>query len=123
LPFWPRLYTIVLVIQIIGTKKDRETAKAIRFCKERSIACQFVDLSQRSLSAGEWDSIFAHHDPASLVDHDGALYRRGGFEHRIFDPKEELIENPLLLRLPILRSRGRVHVGCDEAVLALWGGL
>jgi len=116
------LYTIVFVIQIIGTKKDRETAKAIRFCKERSIACQLVDLSQRPLSPGEWDSIFSCYEPLSLIDSESASYRKGGYEHRIYDAKEELMEDPSLLRLPILRSRGRVHVGFDEAILTSWGG-
>lgn len=41
------------MIQIIGTKKKcKDTAKAIRSCKERSIAFQFVDLGQRTLSDG-----------------------------------------------------------------------
>ena len=110
------------MIQIIGTKKDRETAKAIRFCKERSIAFQLVDLSQRSLSAGEWESIFSCHQPLSLIDSESAAYKKGGYEHRLFDAKEELVENPQLLRLPILRNRGRVQVGYDETTLSLWGG-
>jgi len=111
------------VIQIIGTKKDRETGKAIRFCKERSIAYQFVDLSQRALSAGEWASLFAFYEPASLIDRKSASYTKGGYEHRIFDAKEELMEHPLLLRLPIIRHQGRVHAGYDEAILAAWGGV
>lgn len=110
------------MIQIIGTKKDRETAKAIRFCKERSIAFQLVDLSQRSLSAGEWESIFSCHQPLSLIDSESGAYKKGGYEHRIFDARAELVENPLLLLLPILRSRGRVHRGFDETILVRWGG-
>jgi arsenate reductase len=109
------------VIQIIGTKKDRETAKAIRFCKERSIAIQFVDLTQRSLSAGEWRSVFDAFEPLSLIDSEGAFYKKEGYAHRLFDAEEELVLHPQLLRLPILRSKGRVQVGFDEATLLRWG--
>lgn len=110
------------MIQIIGTKKDRQTAKAIRFCKERSIAYQFVDLGQRSLSMGEWDAIFARYSPESVIDTTASAYKKGGYDFRIFDARTEVVEHPDLLSLPIIRSRSLVHIGYDEAILASWGG-
>jgi arsenate reductase-like glutaredoxin family protein len=109
------------MIQIIGTKKCKETAKAIRSCKERNLPFQFVDLAQRSLSEGEWDSLFRTFEPLSLIDSESAYYKKQGYEYREFDPREELVEHPELLKTPILRSKGRVHACFDLEVLKRWG--
>ena len=44
-------------IQIIGTKKCKETQKAERFFKERNIQFHFGDLTIKGLSKGELDNI------------------------------------------------------------------
>ena len=46
-------------IQIFGTKKCFDTKKAQRFFKERGIKFQFIDLAQKSMSKGEFNSICA----------------------------------------------------------------
>ncbi len=109
------------MLQIIGTKKCKETAKAIRFCKERNLAFQFVDLGQRTLSDGEWKSLFLQHAPLSFLDEESALYKKGGYAYRVFDPAEELMEHPDLLKTPILRSKNQVQIGFSDDVLAAWG--
>lgn len=108
------------MIQIVGTKKSRETAQAIRFCKERSIAFQFVDLRARSLSSGEWESIFAAIEAEELIDTSSRYYKKEGYSYRLYDPRQELIAHPELLRLPILRFRGVAVVGFDEEVILAW---
>lgn len=108
------------MIQIIGTKKCKETAKAIRACKERTIAFQFVDLAERELSSGEWKSLFSALNPLSLVDSQSPYYAKEGYQYRDFDAQEELVEHPQLLKTPILRSKGRVHLGFELSVLAEW---
>lgn len=45
-------------IQIFGTKKCFDTKKAQRFFKERGIKFQFVDLEQKPMSKGEFNTIF-----------------------------------------------------------------
>lgn len=111
------------MIQIIGTKKCKETAKAIRNCKERSIAFQFVDLNQRTLSEGEWRSLFSAYSAETLVDESSSYYVKEGYAWRSFDAAQELAEHPQLLKTPVLRCKGRVHLGYDPAVLAAWGTL
>lgn len=111
----------VAMIQIIGTRKCKETAKALRACKERTIAFQFVDLAERELSTGEWKSLFTACDPLSLLDSESAYYKKQGYAFREFDAREELVEHPALLKTPILRCKGRVHVGFDLSVLMEWG--
>ena len=44
-------------IQIFGTKKSADTRKAQRYFQERRIKFQFVDLSQKGMSKGEFESV------------------------------------------------------------------
>ena len=43
-------------IQIFGTKKCNDTKKAERFFKERGIKYQFVDMKEKGMSKGEFNS-------------------------------------------------------------------
>lgn len=101
------------MLQIIGTKKCPETRKALRYCKERSIAHQFVDLNERGLSDGEWEKVFRCLDPASLVDDQSKFYQMGGYAWRAYDPEEELVEHSQLLKTPLLKFKQRVAQGVD----------
>ena len=44
-------------IQIFGTKKCFDTKKAQRYFKERGIKFQFIDLAEKGLSKGEFNSV------------------------------------------------------------------
>ena len=46
-----------MIIQIFGTKKSSDTRKAERYFKERGIKIQFVDLKEKGLSKGEFQSV------------------------------------------------------------------
>lgn len=109
------------MVQIIGTKKCRETAKAIRYCKECSIPYQFVDLAERTLSDGEWKSIFQGCEHSALIDERSQYFKNEGYSFREYDVEEELMEHPQLLKTPVLRSKGRVHMGFDTDLLIQWG--
>jgi arsenate reductase-like glutaredoxin family protein len=109
------------MVQIIGTKKCKETLKALRACKERSLSFQFVDLSQRELSIGEWNSIFSATENGSLIDTSSTFYTKNGYTFREFDAREELVEHPQLLKTPLLRNKGKVCVGFDLDTLLEWG--
>ena len=112
-------------LQLFGRKKDRQTQRAERWLKERRIAFSFVDLEQKALSPGELDSVArGAGGHGALIDTDSPAYRNGGWAHRSFDPREELMEHPELVRVPILRLAPRAVVGFDEASWkALAGGL
>ena len=45
-------------IQIFGTKKCNETKKAQRYFKERNIKFQFIDMSEKEISKGEFRSVW-----------------------------------------------------------------
>ena len=102
-------------LQLFGRPKDRETQKGERWLKERRIPFHFVDLA-KALSPGELDSIArAVGGHERLIDETSAAYKAGGWAHRAFDVREELLEHPELVRTPILRAAPRAVVGFDEA--------
>ena len=107
-----------MTTQLIGTKKSKATQKAERYLKERGIEFQFVDLTQRGLSAGELDRIAeaaGGHD--TLIDTESKAYTKRGMQYMDFDAREELLEDPGLLRMPIVRGDGGVAVEPEEAGL------
>ena len=44
-------------MQIFGTKKCNDTKKAERFFKERGIKFQFIDMKEKGMSKGEFNSV------------------------------------------------------------------
>ena len=44
-------------IQIFGTKKCFDTKKAERYFKERGIKYQFIDMKEKGMSKGEFNSV------------------------------------------------------------------
>jgi len=107
---------MMAVLQLFGRKKDRETQRAERWLKERRIVFSFVDLDQKPLSPGELDSIArAAGGIEGLVDKGSAAYKNGGWAHRAFDPREELLAHPELVKVPVLRRAPQAVAGFDEA--------
>ncbi len=114
----PRAIICGMTIQLIGTKKSKATQKAERYLKERGIEFQFVDLTQRGLSAGELDRIAeAAGGHEALIDTESKAYTKRGMQYMDFNAREELLEDPGLLRMPIVRGDGGVAVEPDEAEL------
>ncbi len=93
--------------RILGTKKCQKTRAVIRFCRERSIDCQFVDIMQHPLTEGELRNICRGKDPQDLIDRHGAYYVKQGYEYREFDAFEELCIRQELLVTPIVIAGGR----------------
>ena len=108
------------MIQIFGTAKCKTTRKAQRFFTDRRIPFQFIDLKQRGPSRGEIASVArAVGSLRALVDTDGKRWRDRG--PRFSVPSDDrltalLVDEPLLLRTPIVRRAGAAAVGLDEEV-------
>ncbi len=107
-------------IQIIGTKKCNSTKKAIRFFKEHGVPYHFVDLNERELSEGELSNIAAKIPPEELMDKESKLYKKKGYEYMEYDPLEEIRENNLLLKTPVVRNGKEVTAGPAEKVWKEW---
>ncbi len=100
-------------LQIIGTNKCQATRAAIRFFKERRVPFHFVDLNERDLSDGEFQSIIRAVGLKNMIDRQGQEYQRLGLGYMTFDIEQKLKENPRLLRTPIVRSKNKAVVGHD----------
>ncbi len=91
-------------IQIMGTKKCRDTQKAVRFFKERNIPFHFRDLTEKELSKGELENIKRSVKPEELINASGKRYKERGLGYMVFDIEEELLSDPLLINTPIVRN-------------------
>ncbi len=107
-------------IQIIGTRKSSDTRKAERFFQDRKVPFQFVDLTQRPLSAGELESIVRAVGTEELIDSGSKEYQKRGLAWMEYDPVEELLARPLLLRQPVVRNGKDASVGYRPEVWTRW---
>ena len=110
-------------IQIFGTKKSSDTRKAERFFKERGIRFQFIDLKEKSMSRGEFQSVLqavggldAMIDPnckdKDLLD----LIKYIVAE----DKMQKVLENQSVLKQPIVRNGRQATVGYQPDVWKTW---
>lgn len=110
-------------IQIFGTKKSADTRKAERFFKERGIKFQFVDLKEKGLSKGEFNSVKqAVGGIDKLIDENAkdkdalALVKYIADE----DKEEKILENQQILVQPIVRNGKKATVGYQPEVWKGW---
>lgn len=111
-------------IQIFGTKKCKESRAAERWFKERGIRFQYVDLAQKAMAAGELRSVAnAVGGMDQLIDRSGKRYLDKGLKYAApTGPRIEqiLIDDPLLLRTPIVRNAPRATVGLAPEIWLTW---
>jgi arsenate reductase len=111
-------------IQIFGTRKCNETRKAERFFKERGVKVQSVDLAEKPMSAGELRSVAsATGGMAGLLDSEGKRYLEKGLKYSApTGPRIEalLLEDPLLLKTPLVRAGKAATVGYQPEVWKSW---
>jgi arsenate reductase-like glutaredoxin family protein len=107
-------------IQIFGTAKSQDTRKAERYFKERRIPFHFVDISRKGLSRGELNSIKAAVGIDNLIDRDGKAYAERNLKYLTHDVEEELLKDPALLKLPVVRNGRAVTVGYQPDVWKEW---
>ncbi len=100
-------------IQIFGTKKDSDTRKAERFFKERGIKYQFRELSEKGISKGELENITRVIKPENLIDKEGKQFKKRNLSYMKFDIEEELLSDPLLCKMPVVRNGNSCTVGYE----------
>lgn len=110
-------------IQIFGTKKSSDTRKAERFFKERGIRFQSVDLKEKGLSKGEFQSVMqAVGGLEAMIDPDCkdkdllALIKYIAAE----DKAQKVLENQVVLKQPIVRNGKQATVGYQPEVRKTW---
>ena len=110
-------------IQVFGIKNDADTRKALRFFKERRVKVHFVDLKQWAASPGELKRFAQKFGVASLVNTGAKRYAALGLgaAHRTDERwLATLAEEPLILRLPLVRWQQRLTVGPAESEWRDW---
>ena len=100
-------------IQIFGTKKSFDSKKAERFFKERGIKYQFVDMKEKGLSKGEFNSVCqAVGGYEKLIDQECNLAEE--------DKAEKILENQKVIKTPIVRNGKQATVGYQPDVWKNW---
>ncbi|HVD06352.1 MAG TPA: ArsC/Spx/MgsR family protein [Gemmatimonadaceae bacterium] len=110
-------------VQIFGIKKSADTRKAQRFFAERRVKVHFVDLMERSASLGELRRFAQKFGAVALIDRDSRRYAELGLAHsRISDDRwiDKLVDEPLLLRMPLVRNGNDLTIGAAEAEWKSW---
>lgn len=110
-------------VQIFGTKKSSDTRKAQRFFAERRISVHFVDLAERAASLGELRRFAQKFGVRALIDRDAKRYRELGLGAAVLSDErwlETLAEEPLVLRMPLVRHGNQLTVGLAEAEWRAW---
>ena len=107
-------------IQIFGTSKCHHTRAALRFFKERRVAIHFVDLGEKELSAGEFESVRRAAGLENMIDREGKEFARQGLQYQRFDIEAVLKRNPGLLKTPIVRNGKLATTGLQPEVWKQW---
>ena len=107
-------------IQIFGKSKCFDTKKAQRYFKERRIKFQAVDVVKYGMSPGELKSVAQAVGLSALVDEkhpDAPLLQYLAYDA---DKLEKLLDNPGLLKTPIVRNGKQATVGYCPDVWKGW---
>jgi len=110
-------------IQIFGSKKNNDSKKAERYFKERGIRFQYIDMREKGMSAGEFQSVMrAVGGLDYMIDNETkdqdtlSMIRYMSAE----DAREKILENQHLLLLPIVRNGKQATVGYQPEVWKEW---
>ena len=118
------------MIQIFGTNKNFDVKTAQRFFKERRIQFQFVDLKEKEMSRGEFDSVVdaIAREAGSRADAIEAMTDTKSKDYASIayledgEKAEKLFENQLkLLKQPVCRNgKNLATVGLAQKTWETW---
>ncbi|MGE5798205.1 MAG: arsenate reductase family protein [Ignavibacteria bacterium] len=107
-------------IQIFGTKKSSDTRKAERFFRERKIPYHFRDLNEKGISHGELENIKQIILLDELIDKNGDRFKKRNLSFMVYNIEEELLNDPLLLKMPIVRNGKLAAAGYKPEIWEEW---
>lgn len=116
---------MTMEVQIFGVRKSADTRKALRFFAERRIKTHFVDLNERAASLGELRRFAQKFGVGALIDSESAAFQNLGLRHaRMSDDTwlERLADEPLLLKVPLVRNGNQFTIGLNEKTWKEWAG-
>lgn len=112
-------------VQIFGVKNDATVRKALRFFKERRIGIHFMDFKERAPSKGELRRFFDRFGVDEVIDRDAKRFQALGLHAAHYGPDRWLeiaSEEPLILRMPLVRHGKELTVGLAEDEWRAWVG-
>ena len=107
-------------IQIFGKSKCFDTKKAERWFKERRIKFQSIDLVKYGISPGELKSVLTAVGLEALIDPkhpDAPLMTYLAYDA---DKVQKLLDDPRLLKTPIVRNGRQATVGYRPEIWQTW---
>ena len=110
-------------VQVFGTKRSADTRKALRFFAERRVRTHFVDLHERAASRGELGRFAQKFGVQALIDRESKRFAELGLRTaQISDERwlERLVDEPLLLRTPLVRQQHGLTIGLAEDQWKEW---
>jgi arsenate reductase-like glutaredoxin family protein len=110
-------------VQIFGVKKSADTRKALRFFAERRIKTHFVDLQERAASLGELRRFAQKFGVEALLDRESKRFAELGLRQAMYSPDYwlgKLVDEPLMLRVPLARFGSALTIGYNEAEWKKW---
>ena len=110
-------------VQIFGIKKSADTRKALRFFAERRTRTHFVDLLERAASRGELTRFAQKFGVKALIDESSRRYGDLGLRTARYGDErwlEILVDEPLLLKMPLVRHGNALTIGAAETTWKSW---
>jgi len=110
-------------VQVFGIRKSADTRTALRFFAERRIRTHFVDLTERAASPGELGRFAQKFGIAALLDRESRRFTELGLKAAVLSDErwlEKLSLEPLLLRMPLVRSQNQLTIGLAPDVWKSW---
>ena len=110
-------------IQIFGTKKCFDTKKAQRYFKERGVKFQFIDLNEKGMSKGEFNSVKqAVGGLDKMLDEKCKDQDTLALVKYLVDSDKEakVLENQQILKTPIVRNGKQATVGDCPDIWKTW---
>ncbi len=107
-------------VQIIGVKSCSDTRKAERYFKERRIQFHFRDLNEKGLAKGELENIIRAIPLEELIDLEGKQFKKRNLQYMVYNIEEELLNDPLLFKTPIVRNGKEVTIGYQPSIWTSW---
>lgn len=110
-------------VQIFGVKKSAETRKALRFFAERRVKTHFVDLQERAASRGELNRFAQKFGAAAMLDESSKRFADLGLRTARYGDErwlEILVDEPMLLKMPLVRHGNALSIGAAEATWKTW---
>lgn len=107
-------------IQLYWHKRNFDTQKAERFFKERRVPYQSVNLKKHRLGQREVETFIRGSSVRDILDLEDIKVKSHpvAYTNQTQSIIDYILENPRLLRSPIIRSGNVILIGYDEAKLS-----